>query len=145
MYPVIVWSCCYMNQISDVVWNIRKYNNVDMSDDKDVKSCKHCFLRRLQSLLERSRRFLVAIAVFTLQWCDTAEMSSFLRKQKTTRCGQNEQKKEANESYRYMVEEGKLKPAFRVPKVSWLAYSTHLSTYFGFCILYSEIWFRVPT
>ena len=100
MYPVIVWSCCYMNQIS-VVWNIRKYNNVDMSDDKDVKSCKHCFLRRLQSLLERSRRFLVAIAVFTLQWCHTAEMSSFLRKQKTTRCGQNEQKKEANESYRW--------------------------------------------
>ena len=37
-----------------------------MSDDKDVKSCKHCFLRRLQSLLERSRRFLVAMAVSSL-------------------------------------------------------------------------------
>ena len=111
MYPVIVWSCCYMNQISDVVWNIRKYNNVDMSDDKDVKSCKHCFLRRLQSLLERSRRFLVAIAVFTLQWCHTAEMSSFLRKQKTTRCGQNEQKKETNENYW-----GNWNPLFGYPK-----------------------------
>ena len=132
MYPVIVWCCCYMNQIS-VVWIIRKYNNVDMSDDKDVKSCKHCFLRRLQSLLERSRRFLVAIAVFTLQWCDTAEMSSFLRKQKNTRCGQNEQKKEANESY-WWWKRGNWNPLFGyVPKVSWLAF------FYVFRVLYSVL------